>query len=98
MRSGPASWRDVMPSHLVLVGPSQNGVRGQLRAVVPDDGPRLAALGEEPIDLASDPNARDIRARVVDPCQILTRTFMFGLLRGPGIGKRIRARQFALQG
>ena len=30
--------RDVMPAHAGLVGANQNGVQGQLRAVVADDG------------------------------------------------------------
>ena len=49
--------RDVVPGNLVIVGPSQDGVRGQLGAVVADDRLWLAALVEEPIELAGDPGA-----------------------------------------
>ena len=64
--------RDVMPGDLVIVGPLQNGVGGQLGAVVADDCVGLATLGEEPIELASDPDARD--RGVGDQRQALTGT------------------------
>ena len=51
--------RDVVPVHLVIVGPLQDGVRGQLGAVVAHDRLGLAAFSEEPIELASDPDAGD---------------------------------------
>ena len=40
-------------------GPLQDGVRGQLGAVVAYDRLGLAAFSEEPIELASDPDAGD---------------------------------------
>jgi hypothetical protein len=43
----------------VIVGPLQDGIRGQLGAVVTDDPLGLAALAQEPIELASDPDPRD---------------------------------------
>jgi hypothetical protein len=43
----------------VIVGPAQNGVAGELGTVVTYDRPGLAALDEQPIELAGDPDARD---------------------------------------
>lgn len=51
--------RDVVPLNLVVVGPSQDGVAGQLGAIVADDGLGLAVGGQEPVELASNPKARD---------------------------------------
>ena len=48
---------DVVP--VVIVGPLQDGVRGQLGAVVAHDRLELVAFSEEPIKLASDPDAED---------------------------------------
>lgn len=52
------AWRDVMPGGLVIVCPSQNGVRGELGALA-HDHPGLAALAEEPVEFAGDPEAGD---------------------------------------
>ena len=48
-----------MPCHLVIVGPAQNGVAGELGTVVTYHRPGLAALDEQPVELAGDPDARD---------------------------------------
>ena len=50
---------DVMSGDLVIVRPLQNGFHGRFDAVVADDDLRLAAIGQEPIEFAGDPNARD---------------------------------------
>ena len=50
---------DVMPGDLVIVRPSQDGVRGEFGSVVADNHPGLAALGEQPIELAGNPDAGD---------------------------------------
>jgi hypothetical protein len=46
-----------MPGHLVTVGPARNGVAGELGTVVTYHCPGLAALDEQPIGLAGDPDA-----------------------------------------
>lgn len=51
--------RDVMPVNLVIVGPLQDGVRGQLGAVVADDGLGLAVGDQELVEFASHPDAQD---------------------------------------
>ena len=43
---------DVMPADLVLVGPFQDGVGRQFRAVVADDRRRLAAPADDRVQLA----------------------------------------------
>ena len=49
-----------MPSDLVIVRPSQNGVRGELGAVVADDRAGLAAaFDQQTIGVASNPDAGD---------------------------------------
>src|SRR6516164_3844192 len=48
-----------MPRYLVIVGPTQNGIAGELGTVVTHDCPGRAALDEQPIELAGDPDARD---------------------------------------
>ena len=49
-----------MPSDLVIVRPSQNGVRGELGAVVADDRAGLAAaFDQQTIGVARSPFAED---------------------------------------
>jgi hypothetical protein len=50
------SRRDVMPSHLVIVRPLQDDVRGQFGAVVGDNYLRRAAIGQQPIEFSGDPH------------------------------------------
>ena len=38
---------DVMPVHLHLLGPGQDGVRGELGPIIADDDPRLAMKRDE---------------------------------------------------
>lgn len=66
--------RGVVPIDLVVVDPPQNGVRGELSAIVADDSFRLAALVERPIDLANYPQARD--RRVGDERQAFARAIV----------------------
>ena len=51
--------RDVVPLDLVVVGPPQDGVRGQLGAVVADDRLGFAARDQKAIEFAGDPDAGD---------------------------------------
>jgi hypothetical protein len=53
------AWRNVVPGDLVIVGPAQDGIAGQLGAVVTHDHLRLAALDEQAVELAGHPAARD---------------------------------------
>ena len=46
---------NVVPPDLGLVGPAQNGVAGQLRAVVADDRPGPAARADQKIKFPRDP-------------------------------------------
>lgn len=48
---------DVVPFDTVILLPSKDRSRGQLSAVVADDHARTAAALDEPIELASDPDA-----------------------------------------
>jgi hypothetical protein len=48
-----------MPGDLVIVGPSQDGVAGELGTVVADDCFGLAALSEQLIEFTGNTNARD---------------------------------------
>jgi hypothetical protein len=48
--------RDVVPRNFMIVGPSQDRVRGQLGAVVTDDRLGHAVLIKQPIKLAGDPD------------------------------------------
>jgi hypothetical protein len=52
------AWSDVVPVDAGLAGPSQDGVAGQLRAVVADDGPGLAVGSDQQVELARHPLAR----------------------------------------
>src|SRR5580704_5132987 len=52
------AWSDVMPVDAGLAGPGQDGVAGQLRTVVAADGLGLAVDGDEQVELASHPFAR----------------------------------------
>src|SRR3546814_3998088 len=51
--------RDVMPFYAHLPAPCQHRIAGQLGAIVTDDHPRLAALGNQLRQLAHDTTARD---------------------------------------
>src|SRR3954469_313094 len=55
--------RDVVPLDLAILLPAQNGVRGQLGAVVGDDHAGITAALGDSIELPADPLAGD---RVVD--------------------------------
>jgi len=55
------AWRDEVPSHLVLVHPSQHRIRGELGSVIGDDDLGPAAPGDQVRELARDPFARDRR-------------------------------------
>ncbi len=50
---------DVVPFHLDLVSPLQDRVAGELAPVVTDDHLRLATLLDDPIQLTSNPKARE---------------------------------------
>jgi len=49
--------RDGVPFDLMIRGPAEDGVRGELGAVVADDHSRLAASLDEHRQLAGDPSA-----------------------------------------
>ena len=51
--------RDVMPVDFVFRAPGEDGVRGQLGAVIGDDHARLAAVGDDRRQLAGHAPARD---------------------------------------
>jgi hypothetical protein len=51
------AWCDVVPADVGLVGPAQNGIAGQLRAVVADDSLGPAAGADQKIKLSRDPLA-----------------------------------------
>ena len=51
--------RYVVPADAALVGPVQHGVGGQLGAVVRDDRRRLCSAGDDPVELAPDPETGD---------------------------------------
>ena len=51
------AWCDVVPADLGLVGPTENGIAGQLRAVVADDSLGPAAGADQKIKLPRDPLA-----------------------------------------
>ena len=53
------SRRDVVPLDPGLVGPAQDGVAGELRSVVADDHPRLAACRDQPIEFGRHPQIRE---------------------------------------
>src|SRR4029079_9982818 len=53
------AWRNVVPGDLVICVSAQDGIAGQLGAVVADDHLRLAALDEQAVELARHPVAGD---------------------------------------
>ena len=57
------SWRDVMPFDAMILRPDEDGVRGELRAVVGDDHARLAATADQIGQLAGDTTTGDRRVR-----------------------------------
>jgi hypothetical protein len=52
---GRLARRDVVPSDLVVIGPSQDRIAGQFGAVVADDRRRLGARSQEPVEFACNP-------------------------------------------
>ena len=48
-----------MPLHADLAAPSENRVAGELGAIITDDHPRLAALGDQLRQFAHDTATRD---------------------------------------
>ncbi len=93
------AWRGVMPSDLVSVRPVQNGIRGQLCAVVADDRPGLAVHDEEAIELATRMPEIEVSATSArhSRVQSSTTTRMRIRLRGVGQDRRVHlgVRQFA---
>jgi hypothetical protein len=61
--------RNIVPSDLMIVSPSQEGIAGQLGAVVAHDRLGLATLAEEPIELAGHPDARDAGSGIAIDCE-----------------------------
>lgn len=49
--------RDVMPADAALIGPGQDGVAGELAAVVADHHFRLVALNQKPVQFPRHPGA-----------------------------------------
>jgi len=50
---------DVMPGHLLPIRPGQDRGRGQLGAIVRDNAAGPTTYGDDSVEFAPDPNARD---------------------------------------